>query len=63
MEENEISLREVARFEEYKRDKFEEEESSILLIQLSGRTSAGRVYCSTDPAECVLAPGDFPPGF
>ena len=32
MEENEISLREVARFDEYKEIKFEVENSSILLI-------------------------------
>ena len=28
-------------------------------LQLSGRTSAGRVYCSTHPAECISTPGDF----
>ena len=39
-------------------------------LQLSGRTSAGRVICGTDLAECVSVPGDFlrpqgafPPGF
>ena len=37
--------------------KFEVEEGSILLIQLSGRTSAGCVYRGTDPAGCVLAVG------
>ena len=39
-------------------------------LQLPGSTSAGRVICSTDLAECVSVPGDcvrpqgaFPPGF
>ena len=32
MEENEISLHEVARFDEYKKTKFEVEEVSILLM-------------------------------
>ena len=39
-------------------------------LQVSGSTSAGRVICGTDLAECVSVPGDFlrpqgafPPGF
>ena len=39
-------------------------------LQLLGSTLPGRVYCGTDLAECVSAPGDFlrpqgafPPGF
>ena len=39
-------------------------------LQMSGSTSAGRVICGTDLAECVSIPGDFlrpqgalPPGF
>ena len=39
-------------------------------LQLPGSTSAGRVICGTDLAECVSVPGDFlwpqvafPPGF
>ena len=33
--------------------------SNTVPLQLSGCTSAGRVYCGTDLAECVSAPGDF----
>ena len=39
-------------------------------LQLPGSTSAGRVICGSDLAECVSVPGDFlrpqgafPPGF
>ena len=43
---------------------------SLTPLQVSGSTSAGRVICGTDLAECVSVPGDllrpqraFPPGF
>ena len=40
-----------------KETKFEVEKSSILLIQLSGRTSAGRSGCGVDLDRCVSAAG------
>ena len=40
-----------------KETKFEVEKGSILLIQLSGRTSAGRAGCGADLAGCVSAAG------
>ena len=33
--------------------------NNTALLQLLGCTLAGRVYCGTDLAECVLAPGEF----
>ena len=38
----------------------EAESLSVLTpLQVSGSTSAGRVICGTDLAECVSIPGDF----
>ena len=42
-----------------KETKFEVEKSSILLIQLWGRISAGRAGCGADLAGCVSVAGFF----